>query len=92
MRSGHGTFHQVVTYCADVLISLYITEGENREITFETFAWDFLTFIILYNNLVPISLQVSVEVVRFFQAAFINSVRFTKSCIDRESCRGAFVI
>ena len=33
----------------------------------------FLTFVILYNNLVPISLQVTLEVVRFFQAQFINS-------------------
>lgn len=32
----------------------------------------FLTFVILYNNLVPISLQVTLEVVRFFQAQFIN--------------------
>ncbi|RWS29547.1 putative phospholipid-transporting ATPase IA-like protein [Leptotrombidium deliense] len=37
------------------------------------FAFTFLTFIILYNNLIPISLQVSLEVVRFFQAQFINS-------------------
>jgi phospholipid-transporting ATPase len=35
--------------------------------------WTFLTFVILYNNLVPISLQVTLEVVRFFQAQFINS-------------------
>lgn len=33
----------------------------------------FLTFIILYNNLIPISLQVTLEVVRFLQAHFINS-------------------
>lgn len=33
----------------------------------------FLTFVILFNNLVPISLQVTLEVVRFFQAQFINS-------------------
>lgn len=33
----------------------------------------FLTFFILYNNLIPISLQVSLEVVRFIQAHFINS-------------------
>lgn len=37
------------------------------------FAFTFLTFIILYNNLIPISLQVSLEVVRFVQAHFINS-------------------
>lgn len=31
-----------------------------------------LTFIILYNNLIPISLQVTLEMVRFIQAHFIN--------------------
>lgn len=37
------------------------------------FGMTYLTFVILYNNLVPISLQVSLEVVRTFQAHFINS-------------------
>jgi len=37
------------------------------------FASTFLTFIILYNNLIPISLQVTLEIVRFLQAQFINS-------------------
>ena len=32
-----------------------------------------LTFIILYNNLIPISLQVTLEMVRVIQAHFINS-------------------
>ncbi|XP_065288797.1 probable phospholipid-transporting ATPase IA isoform X17 [Dermacentor albipictus] len=36
------------------------------------FAYNFLTFIILYNNLIPISLQVTLEMVRFIQASFIN--------------------
>lgn len=36
------------------------------------FGFNLLTFIILYNNLIPISLQVSIEVVRFVQATFIN--------------------
>uniref|UniRef100_A0A5S6PYI7 Phospholipid-transporting ATPase n=1 Tax=Trichuris muris TaxID=70415 RepID=A0A5S6PYI7_TRIMR len=36
------------------------------------FGYNFLTFIILYNNLIPISLQVTLEVVRFIQAIFIN--------------------
>lgn len=34
---------------------------------------DILTFIILYNNLIPISLIVTIEVVKFQQALFINS-------------------
>ncbi|XP_059479634.1 probable phospholipid-transporting ATPase IA isoform X2 [Neocloeon triangulifer] len=36
------------------------------------FFYNLLTFIILFNNLIPISLQVSLEVVRYFQATFIN--------------------
>ena len=37
-----------------------------------SFGFTFLTFVILYNNLIPISLQVSLEIVRFVQALFIN--------------------
>uniref|UniRef100_A0A914HZA1 Phospholipid-transporting ATPase n=1 Tax=Globodera rostochiensis TaxID=31243 RepID=A0A914HZA1_GLORO len=37
-----------------------------------SFWWNLLTFFILYNNLIPISLQVTLEVVRFFQASYIN--------------------
>ncbi|XP_052793334.1 probable phospholipid-transporting ATPase IA isoform X2 [Mya arenaria] len=36
------------------------------------FGYDFLTFIILFNNLIPISLQVTLEMVKFIQAIFIN--------------------
>ncbi|XP_046395315.1 probable phospholipid-transporting ATPase IA isoform X5 [Ischnura elegans] len=36
------------------------------------FGYNLLTFIILFNNLIPISLQVSLEVVRYIQATFIN--------------------
>lgn len=39
------------------------------------FAYNLLTFIILYNNLIPISLLVTLEVVKFIQALFINWVR-----------------
>lgn len=38
------------------------------------FAYNLLTFIILYNNLIPISLLVTLEVVKFTQALFINWV------------------
>ncbi|VDK57851.1 unnamed protein product [Cylicostephanus goldi] len=38
-----------------------------------SFAWNVLTFFILYNNLIPISLQVTLEIVRFFQATYINN-------------------
>ncbi|XP_056637997.1 probable phospholipid-transporting ATPase IA isoform X1 [Diorhabda sublineata] len=34
--------------------------------------YNLLTFLILFNNLIPISLQVTLEVVRFIQAIFIN--------------------
>lgn len=37
------------------------------------FVEDMLTFIILYNNLIPISLIVTMEVVKFWQAQLINS-------------------
>lgn len=37
-----------------------------------TFFYNVLTFFILYNNLIPISLQVTLEFVRFIQAFFIN--------------------
>lgn len=38
----------------------------------KNFAYNLLTFVILYNNLIPISLQVTLELVRFIQAIFIN--------------------
>lgn len=38
----------------------------------QNFAFNLLTFLILFNNLIPISLQVTLEVVRFVQAIFIN--------------------
>lgn len=38
----------------------------------KNFGYNLLTFIILYNNLIPISLQVTLELVRFLQAIFIN--------------------
>ncbi|XP_043252850.1 probable phospholipid-transporting ATPase IA isoform X4 [Colletes gigas] len=45
--------------------------GLKEEMT-KNFAFNLLTFIILFNNLIPISLQVTLEVVRFVQATFIN--------------------
>ncbi|KAJ7128986.1 calcium transporting ATPase [Mycena crocata] len=39
----------------------------------KSFIEDILTFIILYNNLIPISLIVTMEVVKFQQARLINS-------------------
>ncbi|KAF9183871.1 hypothetical protein BGZ51_003705 [Haplosporangium sp. Z 767] len=37
------------------------------------FGLNILTFLILYNNLIPISLMVTMEVVKFWQAQLINS-------------------
>lgn len=43
----------------------------------QNFGFNFLTFIILYNNLIPISLQVTLEMVRFVQTMFISWVSET---------------
>lgn len=44
------------------------------------FGLNFLTFIILFNNLIPISLLVTLEVVKFTQAYFINWVNMHCYC------------
>ena len=48
----------------------YVTNEEDPK---SNFFLNFLTFFILYNNLIPISLLVSLEMVRVFQAMFINN-------------------
>ncbi|KAM8977633.1 phospholipid-transporting ATPase IB [Pelodytes ibericus] len=45
--------------------------GTNEAVS-NNFGYNLLTFIILYNNLIPISLLVTLEVVKFTQALFIN--------------------
>lgn len=50
---------------------LYVYAGDIST----NFAYNLLTFIILYNNLIPISLLVTLEVVKFTQALFINWVQ-----------------
>jgi len=45
--------------------------AEFRDLS-SSFGFTFLTFVILYNNLIPISLQITLEIVRFIQAQFIN--------------------
>ncbi|XP_063285693.1 phospholipid-transporting ATPase IB isoform X2 [Pelobates fuscus] len=45
---------------------------DNNEAISNNFGYNLLTFIILYNNLIPISLLVTLEVVKFTQALFIN--------------------
>ncbi|KAI8324877.1 phospholipid-translocating P-type ATPase [Martensiomyces pterosporus] len=53
----------------DQLSYLYLPDGEGAK----TFVKNILTFIILYNNLIPISLMVTMEVVKFQQAQLINA-------------------
>ena len=45
----------------------YLEKGDK-----ETFMWNFVTFVILLNNLIPISLQFTLEFVKLGQAMFIN--------------------
>ncbi|KAF8548890.1 phospholipid-translocating P-type ATPase [Imleria badia] len=51
----------------------YLVQSNTFSGRAKTFAEDILSFIILYNNLIPISLIVTMEVVKFQQAALINS-------------------
>ncbi|KAJ2372256.1 aminophospholipid translocase, partial [Coemansia sp. RSA 2603] len=53
----------------DQLSYLYLPAGGGAS----TFVKNILTFIILYNNLIPISLIVTMEVVKFQQAQLINA-------------------
>ncbi|XP_039955977.1 probable phospholipid-transporting ATPase IA isoform X4 [Bactrocera neohumeralis] len=46
--------------------------GISEDIKSKNVGYNLLTFFILYNNLIPISLQVTLELVRFLQAIFIN--------------------
>ena len=47
--------------------------GLNSKSAATGFGWQFITFFILYNNLIPISLQVTLELVKVFQAMYINN-------------------
>ncbi|KAG5645430.1 hypothetical protein DXG03_006254 [Asterophora parasitica] len=51
----------------------YLFESSSLTGRAKGFVEDILTFIILYNNLIPISLIVTMEVVKFQQAQLINS-------------------
>uniref|UniRef100_A0A8B9WI65 P-type ATPase N-terminal domain-containing protein n=1 Tax=Bos mutus grunniens TaxID=30521 RepID=A0A8B9WI65_BOSMU len=44
--------------------------GKNYD--YHSFGFDLLVFIILYHNLIPISLLVTLEIVKYIQALFIN--------------------
>uniref|UniRef100_A0AAY4AQT0 Phospholipid-transporting ATPase n=1 Tax=Denticeps clupeoides TaxID=299321 RepID=A0AAY4AQT0_9TELE len=76
----------LVLFCILLVMAMVSSVGAaiwNREHTQEkcwylfhdistNFGYNLLTFIILYNNLIPISLLVTLEVVKFTQALFIN--------------------
>jgi len=49
----------------------YLGDGSSRNLDQEA-ALGFLTFIILFNNLIPISLYVSIELVKFFQGRMME--------------------
>ncbi|KAL1411420.1 aminophospholipid translocase [Vanrija albida] len=51
----------------------YLGLGDGMPNKARQFVENILTFIILYNNLIPISLIMTMEVVKFQQASFINS-------------------
>ncbi|KIJ26520.1 hypothetical protein M422DRAFT_272396 [Sphaerobolus stellatus SS14] len=51
----------------------YLLVQESAGSKAATFVLDILTFVILYNNLIPISLIVTMEVVKYQQAQLINS-------------------
>ncbi|XP_065757867.1 phospholipid-transporting ATPase IB-like [Muntiacus reevesi] len=43
-----------------------------KDYDYHSFGFDLLVFIILYHNLIPISLLVTLEIVKYIQALFIN--------------------
>lgn len=66
--------------CAVSAIASQIWNYDNKhwylitdDIFSTNFFFSFLTFMILYNNLIPISLQVTLELVRFIQVCFCKS-------------------
>jgi len=55
-------------------VNIFVFAVNCAEPEWYKFFYNLLTFVILYNNLVPISLQVTLELVKFIQAIFINWV------------------
>ncbi|XP_038055242.1 probable phospholipid-transporting ATPase IA isoform X6 [Patiria miniata] len=50
-----------------------LANPDAKDFSPNSFFYNFLTFIILYNNLIPISLPVTLELVKFGQAWFISA-------------------
>jgi len=69
----------VVLSLVSAIGNLIMNKGDDDHAYFKTeesanggFGWQFITFFILYNNLIPISLQVTLEIVKFIQAYYMN--------------------
>lgn len=71
-----SNFENCVCHWRNISIKKFLALRSNKSVSSiaitKNFAYNLLTFIILYNNLIPISLQVTLELVRFLQAIFIN--------------------
>ena len=63
---------------------MHVLWFSSADATSDNFGYNLLTFIILYNNLIPISLLVTLEVVKYTQALFINWVSITQG--RKQSC------
>ncbi|KAH8922693.1 aminophospholipid-transporting P-type ATPase [Atractiella rhizophila] len=68
--SSAGSFIRTFSFSDELWYLLLDESSQNKA---KSFVEDVLTFLILYNNLIPISLIVTVEVVKFQQAILINS-------------------
>lgn len=68
---------------------MHILWFSSADATSDNFGYNLLTFIILYNNLIPISLLVTLEVVKYTQALFINWVSITRG--RKQSCWGRVI-
>lgn len=62
----------IVCYLYQVYVKVicFICLFHHLDVVSKNFGYNLLTFIILYNNLIPISLQVTLELVRFLQVRF----------------------
>ncbi|BGP28306.1 aminophospholipid translocase [Rhodotorula toruloides] len=68
-----GSTIRTHVYGDDMWYLLLDDGGESSPVSASKFVKDVLTFILTLNNLIPISLIVTMEVVKFQQAAFINN-------------------
>ncbi|KAJ3105015.1 hypothetical protein HDU97_008623 [Phlyctochytrium planicorne] len=63
-----GTFNRQMNSNFETDVLFY-----NRDEAGQYLFWNILTFMILYNNLIPLSLIVTMELVKFYIASLINS-------------------